>query len=186
MKRIRRAFASASRTAGNAALAIGLGVLPALATGCGESIASYTVTGHPSVVSRYETFGVVTPDPAELEENQMHPENMRRLADLTVERMKGLGYRPVAVKDADLLIGLSPAATLYGPLEVVNDSGKADQTLDENFEAEGTLNVNFVDTKAKHVVLKRVAKTRVSARLGDEQMQKIIAEVTKGLPRATL
>lgn len=187
MNRIRRAFVGASRTAGSVALATCLGVLPVLAaTGCGESLVAYTVAGHPSVVSQYKTFGVVTPDPEELKENQMHPENMRRLADLTVERMKGLGYQPVAVKDADLLIGLSPEATLYGPLEVVNDSAKADQTLDENFEAEGTLHVNFVDTKAKHVVLERVAKTRVSARLGDEQMQEIVAEVTKGLPRATL
>jgi hypothetical protein len=187
MKRIKRATVGASRMAGSAALTICLQVLPVLAAaGCGQSLAAYTVAGHPSVVSQYKTFGVVTPDPAELEENQMHPENMRRLADLTVERMKGLGYQPVAVKDADLIIGLSPEATLYGPLEVVNDSAKVDQALDEDFEAEGTLNVNFFDAKAKHVVLTRVAKTRVSARLGDEQMQAIVAEVTKGLPRATL
>jgi hypothetical protein len=81
---------------------------------------------------------------------------------------------------------LSPEATLYGPLEVNDDSAKVDQTLDESFDAEGTLNVNFVDRKAKHLVLKRVAKTRVNTRLGDEQMRDIIAEVTKDLPRATL
>jgi hypothetical protein len=186
MERIRRAAVGAGRTARSAGLIICLGVLPVLAAaGCGESLAAYTVAGHPSVVSRYTTFGVVTPDPAELKENQMRPENMRRLADLTVERMRGLGYRPVAVGDADLLIGLSPEATLYGPL-VVDDSAKVDQTLDEDFDAEGTLNVNFFDTKAKHVVLTRVAKTRVNTRLGDEQMKEIIAEVTKDLPRATL
>jgi hypothetical protein len=187
MERIRRAAVGAGRTARSAGLVICLGMLPALAAaGCGESLAAYTVAGHPSAVSHYKTFGVLTPDPEQLKENQMRPENMRRLADLTVERMKGLGYEPVALGDADLLIGLSPEARLYGPLEVDDDSAKVDQTLDESFDAEGTLNVNFVDRKAKHLVLKRVAKTRVNARLGDEQMRDIIAEVTKDLPRATL
>jgi hypothetical protein len=187
MERIKRAAVGSNRTAWGAALAIGLGVLPVLAaTGCGQSLAAYTVAGHPSVVSQYKTFGVLTPDPAELEENQMRPENMRRLADLMVERMRGLGYQPVALGEADLLIGLSPEARLYGPLVVDDESAKVDQTLDESFDAEGTLNVNFVDRKAKHLVLERVAKTRVNSRLGDEQMREIIAEVTKGLPRATL
>ena len=115
----------------------------------------------------------------------MHPETMQKLAAMSVERMKALGYQPVSAKDADLLIGLSPEARLYGPLKVVNESSKQDNTLDEHFEAEGTLNVNFVDMRANQVVLKRVAKTRVNVRLGDEQMQEIVSNVFDGLPRAT-
>lgn len=187
MERIKRGAVGARRTRWSAGLAISLGILPALAfAGCTESIAAYTVAGHPTALNHYKTFGVVTPDPAQLQENQMRPENMRRLADLTVQRMKGLGYLPVAIGDADLLIGLSPEAHLYGPLRVDDDSAKSDPALDESFDAEGTLNVSFVDTKAKHLVLKRVAKARINSRLGDEQMKEIIAEVCKDLPRATL
>ena len=159
--------------------------LLALGTGCGESVAAYTVAGQPAAVSHYKTFGVVIPDPEDLKENQMHPETMQKLAALSVERMKALGYQPVSAKEADLLIGLSPEARLYGPLKVVNESSKEDNTLDERFEAEGTLNVSFVDMRANQVVLKRVAKTRVNVRLGDEQMQEIVTNVFDGLPRAT-
>lgn len=175
----------ARRTLCSAGLVIGLGLLAAAGCG-GETIAAYTVAGHPSTVSHYKTFGVVLPSAEDLKENQMHPENMRRLADLTVQRMQGLGYQPVAAEDADLLIGLSPVAELYGPLKVVNDTSKVDQTLDEDFDGEGTLHVNFIDRKAKQVVLERVAKTRINTRLGDEQMREIVAKVTRDVPRAAL
>jgi hypothetical protein len=153
--------------------------------GCSESVAAFTVAGQPAAVSHYKTFGIVIPTPEDLKENQMHPETMQKLAALSVERMKALGYQPVSATEADLLIGMSPEARLYGPLKVVNESSKEDNTLDEHFEAEGTLNVNFVDMRANQVVLKRVAKTRVNVRLGDEQMQEIVANVFDGLPRAT-
>jgi hypothetical protein len=175
--RARRAWSAA------ACLAAALATVGA---GCGSSIAAYTVSGQPATVSHYKTFGVVIPDAADLKENQMHPETMQRLAALSVERMKGLGYQPVSAKDADLLIGLSPEARLYGPLKVVNESSREDKTLDEHFDAEGTLNVSFVDMRANQVVLKRVAKTRVNARLGDEQMQEIVAGVFENVPRAQL
>jgi hypothetical protein len=137
-------------------------------------------------VSQYKTFGVVLPTAEDLEANQMHPENMQRLADLTVQRMQELGYQPVAAENADLLIGLSPTAELYGTLKVVNDTSRVDQTLDEQFDGEGTLNVNFIDRKAKQVVLERVAKTRLNARLGEEQMREIVAKVIKDVPRAAM
>lgn len=187
MKRSNHSMLSARRFVrgvwSSATLGLLLAVLPA---GCGGSVAAYTVEGQPAAVSHYKTFGVVIPDAADLKENQMHPETMKRLADLSVERMKSLGYEPVAAKDADLLIGLSPEARLYGPLKVVNDSAKEDRTLDEHFDAEGTLNVSFVDMRANQVVLKRVAKTRVNVRLGDDQMQEIVANVFDGLPHAAL
>ena len=173
MKQLNRGLSGARsrlrRTCSAACLAAGLLTIGA---GCGESVAAYTVSGQPATVSHYKTFSIVVPEPEDLKENQMHPETMQRLAILSVERMQALGYQPVAAKEADLLIGLSPEARLYGPLKVVNESSKEDKTLDEHFDAEGTLNVNFVDMRANQVVLKRVAKTRVNARLGDEQMKR--------------
>jgi len=176
------ARARARRTWSAACLAAA--ALITIGTGCGESVAAYTVVGQPATVSHYKTFGIVIPDPEELKENQMHPETMQKLAAMSVERMQALGYKPVSAKEADLLIGLSPEARLYGPLKVVNESSQADHTLDEHFDAEGTLNVNFVDMRANTVVLKRVAKTRVNVRLGDDQMREIVANVFEGLPRA--
>ena len=143
---------------------------------------AYTAEGQPAAVSRYKTFGVVIPSAEDLKENQMNPETMQKIAALSVERMKSLGYQPVNAEQADMLIGMSPEARLYGPLKVVNESSKTDNTLDEHFDAEGTLNVSFVDMRAKQVVLKRVAKTRVNVRLGDEQMKEIVAQVFEGLP----
>lgn len=172
----------ARRTWAAACLAAGLLTIGA---GCGESVTAYTVTGQPAAVSHYKTFGVVIPAPEDLKENQMNPETMQKLAAMSVERMKALGYQPVSAQEADLLIGLSPEARLYGPLKVVNPSSQADHTLDEHFEGEGTLNVNFVDMRANQVVLTRVAKSRVNVRLGDEQMQEIVSHVFDGLPRAT-
>jgi hypothetical protein len=185
MKQLNRAFSGARsralRICSAACLAAGL---LTFGTGCGESVAAYTVVGQPASVSHYKTFGIVIPDPQDLTENQMNPQTMQKLAALSVERMQALGYQPVAAKEADLLIGMSPEARLYGPLKVVNPSSQPDNTLDERFDAEGTLNVNFVDMRANQVVLKRVAKTRVNVRLGDEQMREIIAGVFEGLPRA--
>lgn len=187
MKQVNRGtlgYGSMMQRAGSVACL--MAALVGLGAGCGESVAAYTVQGQPASVSHYKTFGVVIPDPEELKENQMHPETMQKLAAMSVERMKSLGYEPVDAKQADLLIGLSPEARLYGPLKVVNQSSKEDSTLDEHFDAEGTLNVSFVDMKANQVVLKRVAKTRVNVRLGDEQMQEIVSQVFDGLPHAAL
>jgi hypothetical protein len=147
-------------------------------------VTSYTVMGQPAAVTKYKTFGVVIPDPGELEENQMLPETMQHIAALSVQRMQSLGYQPVAAKDADMLIGLSPEARLYGPLKVVNETNGTNQTLDEHFDAEGTLNVSFVDMRANQIVFKRVAKARVNTRLGEEQMQEVVASVFEGMPRA--
>ena len=86
---------------------------------------------------------------------------------------------------ADLLIGLSPEARLYGALRVVNgEPSRPDSALDQKFDAEGTLTVNFVDMSAKQIVLTRVAKTRVSMQLGEEQMREVVANVFDGMPRA--
>ena len=115
----------------------------------------------------------------------MQPETLHRLAELSVERMQSLGYRPVAADDADLLIGLSPEARLYGPLRVVNGESGRNSSLDQKFDAEGTLTVNFVDMSAKQIVLTRVAKSRVSMQLGEEQMREIVSNVFDGMPRAT-
>lgn len=154
--------------------------------GCGSATAAYTTSGQPSTISKYKTFGVVVPDPDELKENHMQPETLHRLAQLCVERMQGLGYQPVAAESADLLIGLSPEAKLYGPLRVVNgEPSRSNSALDQKFDAEGTLTVNFVDMGAKQIVLTRVAKTRVSMQLGEDQMREIVANVFDGMPRAT-
>jgi hypothetical protein len=163
-----------------ATLLVGSGV------GCSaSSVQSFTAAGEQASVSRFKTFGVVIPDAADLKENQMKPETLQKLAVLTVQHMQGLGYQVVEdPKTADMLIGLSPEARLYGPLLVVNDSATTDTTLDEHFDAEGTLTVSFIDMKAKQIVLRRVAKTRVNATLGDEQMREIIASAFEGVPRS--
>ena len=169
-------------------VALGIGGSVALSValaGCGSGTAAYTTTGEPSTISKYKTFGVVVPDPEELKENHMKPETLHRLAQLCVERMQGLGYEPVAADSANLLIGLSPEATLYGPLRVVNgEPSRPDHALDQKFDAEGTLTVNFVDMGIKQIVLTRVAKTRVSMQLGEEQMNEIVTRVFDGMPRA--
>jgi hypothetical protein len=156
-----------------------------VSAGCGSSVTAYTTAGQPATISKYKTFGVVTPDPEELKENHMQPETLHRLAELSVERMQGLGYKPVAADGADLLIGLSPEARLYGALRVVNgEQGRPNDSLDKKFDAEGTLTVNFVDMSAKQIVLTRVAKTRVSMQLGEEQMREVVTNVFDGMPRA--
>jgi len=156
-----------------------------VSVGCGSSVAAYTTSGEPTVLSKYKTFGVVVPDPEELKENHMKPETLHRLAELSVEHMQGLGYKPVAADAADLLIGLSPEARLYGALRVVNgEPSRPNSSLDQKFDAEGTLTVNFVDMGAKQIILTRVAKTRVSMQLGEEQMREIVANVFDGMPRA--
>lgn len=185
MEEMHGGAARARRALRSAGLAIVLGLLAAAGCG-GESIAAYTAAGHPTAVSHYETFGVVLPTAQELRENQMHPENMQRLAELTVQHMQALGYKPAGAQDADLLIGLSPAVDLYGTLVVVNDSARVDQTLDEDFDGEGRLNVTFIDRKAKRVVLERVAKTRVDRRLGEDQMREIVAKIIQEVPRAAM
>jgi hypothetical protein len=167
---------------------VSLGVAGSVAlvsVGCGSSVTAYTTAGQPTVLSKYKTFGVVVPDPEELKENHMQPETLHRLAELSVERMQGLGYKPVAADNADLLIGLSPEARLYGALRVVNgEQARPNSSLDKKFDAEGTLTVNFVDMTAKQIVLTRVAKTRVSMQLGEEQMREIVTNVFDGMPRA--
>jgi hypothetical protein len=185
MKQMNRGAIRASSGTRRVGLAACLAALVTVGAGCsGASVASYTVAGQPAAVSHYKTFRVVIPDAEDLKENQMHPETMQRLAALSAERMKSLGYQLVSAREADLLIGLSPEARLYGPLEVVNESSRADNELDEHFDAEGTLHVSFVDMRANQVVLERVAKTRVNVRLGEELMQEIVAGVFEGLPRA--
>jgi len=174
-----------ARAARAGSIACLMAALVSVGAGCGSSIAAYTTEGQPAAVSHYKTFGVVIPSAEDLKEEQMHPETMEKIAALSVERMKSLGYLPVKAEEADMLIGFSPEARMYGPLKVVNESSKADNTLDEHFDAEGTLNVSFVDMHSKQVVLKRVAKTRVNVRLGDEQMQEIVAKVFDGLPPTT-
>lgn len=155
-----------------------------ISVGCGSSVTAYTTAGQPAVLSKYKTFGVVVPDPEELKENHMQPETLHRLAELSVERMQGLGYKPVAADGADLLIGLSPEARLYGALRVVNsEASRPNSALDQKFDAEGTLTVNFVDMSAKQIVLTRVAKTRVSMQLGEEQMREVVTNVFDGMPR---
>jgi hypothetical protein len=182
MKQSNRSVLGEHRTARRAWRAICLSAL--FFAGCGESVQAFTVMGQPAAVTKYKTFGVVIPDPEDLKENQMRPETMQHLAQLSVQRMQSLGYQPVAPKEADLLIGLSPEATLYGPLKVVNETNGTNQHLDEHFDAEGTLNVSFVDMHANQLVFKRVAKARVNSRLGEEQMQEIVASVFEGMPRA--
>lgn len=155
------------------------------AAGCGgSSVQAFTASGEQASVSHYKTFGVVIPDNEELKENQMKPETLQRLAVLSVERMQALGYQVADPNTADMLIGLSPEARMYGPLKVVNDRSPGDDpTLSEHFDAEGTLTVSFVDMKAKSVVLRRVAKARVNVRPGEEQMQEIVTAVFEGVPR---
>ena len=165
-------------------VSVSLGGAALVTAGCGSAVTAYTTSGQPSAISKYKTFGVVVPDPGELKENHMQPETLHRLAELSVERMQGLGYRPVAAEGADLLIGLSPEARLYGPLRVVNAEPSRNSSLDQKFDAEGTLTVNFVDMGAKQIVLTRVAKTRVSMQLGEEQMREIVNNVFDGMPRA--
>ena len=155
-----------------------------VSVGCGSAVTAYTTAGQPAVLSKYKTFGVVVPDPDDLKENHMKPETLHRLAELSVERMQGLGYKPVAADNADLMIGLSPEARLYGPLRVVNSESGHNSALDQKFDAEGTLTVNFVDMSAKQIVLTRVAKTRVSMQLGEEQMREVVSNVFDGMPRA--
>jgi hypothetical protein len=165
---------------------VSLGIAGVVGVGCGSAVTAYTTSGQPSAISKYKTFGVVIPDPDELKENHMKPETLHRLAELSVERMQGLGYRPVAADGADLLIGLSPEASLYGALRVVNgEPSRPNSALDQKFDAEGTLTVNFVDMSAKQIVLTRVAKTRVSMQLGEEQMREVVASVFDGMPRST-
>jgi hypothetical protein len=160
------------------------GAAALFSVGCGSAVTAYTTSGQPAAISKYKSFGVVVPDPEELKENHMKPETLHRLAELSVERMQGLGYRPVAADDADLLIGLSPEALLYGPLRVVNGGSGHNSALDQKFDAQGTLTVNFVDMSAKQIVLTRVAKTRVSMQLGEEQMREIVSNVFDAMPRA--
>ncbi|HEU4581765.1 MAG TPA: hypothetical protein VFS67_26095 [Polyangiaceae bacterium] len=152
--------------------------------GCGSGVAAYTTSGQPAAITKYKTFNVVVPDPDELKENHMKPETLHRLAELSAERMQGLGYQPAALAGADLVIGLSPEATLYGPLRVINAESGHNSALDQKFDAEGTLTVNFVDMGAKQIVLTRVAKARVSMQLGEEQMREIVSNVFDGMPRA--
>ena len=162
MKLINRGtFGSRASRAGSVACL--MVALVSVGAGCGGGLTAYTAEGQPAAVSRYKTFCIVIPTPEDLKENQMHPETMQKIAALSVERMKNLGYQPTGADQADLLIGMSPEARLYGALKVVNESSKADNTLDEHFDGEGTLNVTFADTRAKQVVLKRVAKTRVTS-----------------------
>jgi hypothetical protein len=162
-----------------------MAALVSVGAGCGGGLTAYTAEGQPAAVSRYKTFGIVIPTAEDLKEEQMNPETMQKIAAFSVERMKSLGYVPVEAEQADMLIGMSPEARLYGPLKLVNESSKTDNTLDEHFDAEGTLNVSFVDMHSKQVVLKRVAKTRVNVRLGDDEMKEIVAKVFDGLPPTT-
>ena len=129
-------------------------------------LADRLAMGQPATVSHYKTFGIVIPDPEDLKENQMHPETMQKLAAMSVERMQALGYKPVSASEADLLIGLSPEARLYGPLKSVNASSQADHTLDEHFDAEGTLNVNFVDIH-DHGAVKEAITPKTKALYGE-------------------
>jgi len=188
MKQVIRGTLGSSSWARRAGAAACLAAaLVTIGAGCSPgSVAAYTVEGQPASVARYKTFCIVLPTAEDLKEDQMDPDNMQKLAQMSVERLKSLGYEPIDAKQADLLIGFSPEARLYGPLKVVNQSSKEDNTLDEHFDGEGTLNVNFVDMKANQVVLKRVAKTRINVRLGDEKMQEIVTQVFDGVPRAAL
>jgi hypothetical protein len=184
MKRLNRATLGdcarrAWSAAGFSALLLGSAV------GCsGSSVQAFTASGQQATVSQYKTFGVVIPDEEELKEDQMKPETLQRLAVLSVEHMQALGYQVADPNTADMLIGLSPEARLYGPLKVVNDRSPGDDsTLNEHFDAEGTLTVSFVDMHAKQVVLRRVAKARLNVRPGEEQMREIVSAAFEGVPR---
>jgi len=45
--------------------------------------------------------------------------------------------------------------------------------------------VSFVDTRARQIVLTRVAQTRVNTQLGEGQMRELISSIFAGTPRSS-
>jgi hypothetical protein len=187
---VRRARGMCRATTAFAVLcvAITLGVQSA---GCGSDgayVHVQTANGEQASVSRFRTFGVVLPDPEELSENFMKPETFQKLAQLSIDEMKARGYAPVDAQQAELLIGFSPGLTLAHAVRVYNQdkTGRPDSDpLTQQATGEGRLTVSFVDTRARQIVLTRVAQTRVNTQLGEGQMRELISSIFAGTPRSS-
>jgi hypothetical protein len=144
----------------------------------------YTAEGQQSNVGHFKTFHVLIPDKDELEEASMNPETMRRFAELSVERMQGLGYQPIEAEEADLILAFSPSLRMAKNVRKYTPSGSTADSQDSRGMAEGTLAVSFVDVKAKAIVLKRVAQARVDLGVSDKDMHAAVAGIFEDVPRA--
>jgi uncharacterized protein DUF4136 len=159
-------------------------LLPSI--GCStDEVFVRTASGQQANIGHFETFGVLLPDHEDLIDNQIKPETMQRLGDLAVEQMKGLGYRPIAAQEAQLIVALSPGVReSSGFYSMTSSSSKSDEKVIDSTIKEGVLTVSFVDVKAKTVVLQRVAQARVYPDVPDEILRNAIAAVFKGTPRS--
>jgi hypothetical protein len=163
-----------------------LATVAALATqACNtEEIQVFTAEGAQGNVARFKTFGVLLPQDDELVDANIKPATFHRLADLSIDRMNGLGYQPIAVTEADLLLVFRPSLTLTKNLRTYTPSGRESDATTHTALADGTLTVTFVDVKGKAVLLKRVARARVDLGVNEEQMNQVVAGIFEDVPRA--
>jgi len=152
-----------------------------------EEVVVRTAEGQESAVGRYASFGILLPDPKELEEEGMKIDTLQQIAKLAIEQMQQRGYQPRPPQEADLVIVFGPRVQIYGTTRVTTDTGYADDKYDRTMHAQGTLTVAFVDPKTRAIVLKRVAETRLlMGGPSQEKMRTGVAKIFEGVPRATV
>ena len=78
--------------------------------GCGPAVRVKTASDPHAQPSKYHTFAMLEPNkPVPSENADVDPFVLQRLRQLTYLKLKEKGYRPVAKRDADLLVGVIAA-----------------------------------------------------------------------------
>jgi hypothetical protein len=141
-------------------------------------------SGEQSAVSRFSTFGIVLPDPKDVADAGLRPEDLHHLATLSVKELEARGYKPVASEHADMLITFGPSVYEYTTQRVDMDpSGRENQKFDQTQHASGTLTVSFIDAKAKQIVFQRIAETRLlQGAASEEKMHLAVNQLFADLP----
>jgi hypothetical protein len=136
---------------------------------------------------QYSTFAMLDPDRAVPTDPDVDPFFMQRLRGMVREEMLYRGFREVAPEQAQLRVGVM--AVVRGRVIVYPSSfaygyrwGYPWGGYDVRQYDEGTVVVDFIDTRTRAVVWRGTGTRVVTSRTSDEDMREIVTRIFDDYP----